>query len=146
MSKKAPRAQEEESPKDRITRLVSERRITREAVEQAEAFWRDRLRHGVRMPKREMVHVTLDDLYHVIVDPRIWRHPYRIEVAIANIFEIRVARQERRLALSRWREDDQQRLAAVILGSDNTLKAIHLIDEVRLRRYTKQEGDVLWKH
>ena len=134
-----------ESPRDRIERLIREGKVTQDVVNEAERLWRERLREGVRMPNGEVVKIALDDLYHAIVDPRIWRHPDRIERAIANVFEIRASHSQRRQAYSRWLEGATGQLAALVLEKDNRLWSVHLIDERRLQRYTKKAGEVLWR-
>lgn len=133
-----------ETPRERIERLVREGRIMQEAVDEAERVWHERLRDGVRMPNRETVQITLDDLYHAIVDPRILRHPERIESAITHIYEIRASYGRRREAYSKWFEGEAQELAVVILEAENRLWSVHLIDEDRLKRYTRKAGEVLW--
>jgi hypothetical protein len=118
--------------------------LPREAVVRAEKLWGERLRHGVRMPNGEMVRLERSDLYHVLVDDRVWRHPERIETALSNVFEIRRAHGDRRQAFSRWREPEGERLASIILQPDNRVWSFHLIDERRLRRYARKGGEVLW--
>jgi hypothetical protein len=118
--------------------------MPREAVSRAERLWETRLRDGITMPNGEIARVEASDLYHLIVDDRIWRHPERIERALRHVFEIRAARSDRRQAFSRWREPDGERLASVILMADNRVWSLHLIDERRLRRYTRGGGAVLW--
>ncbi len=119
--------------------------MPREAVDEAERIWQERLRAGISLPNGDTVAVTRDDLYHIIVDSRIWRHPERIELALRGIFEIRDAGVGRRQAFSRWQEPEGERLTSVILDPDNTLRTLHLIDERRLRRYLRQGGAVLWR-
>jgi hypothetical protein len=82
-----------ETTKERIDRLVAEGKIPPEAVERAERLWSERLIHGVLMPNGETAIVQLSDLYHLIVDRRIWREPERFERMLAAVFEIRTARQ-----------------------------------------------------
>lgn len=134
-----------EPPRERIERLVAEGLMPWAAVEQAERLWQERLRHGVTIPNGEQVWITLDDLYHVIVDSRIWRHPERIARALESVFEIRALEHGRRLAFSRWYEGGRERLAALVLYPDRTLRTMHLIDERRLRRYTRKVGEVVWR-
>jgi hypothetical protein len=124
---------------------VAEGQMPRDAVEQAERLWQERLRHGVTMPNGEQVWITLDDLYHVIVDSRIWRHPERIERAIAHVFEIRRSHSGRRQAFSEWAEGASILLASLILEPGNRLWSLHLIDARRMQRYTRRGGQVLWK-
>ena len=134
-----------EPPRERIERLVAEGRMPRAAVEQAERVWQEQLRHGVTMPSGELVRITLDDLYHVIVDSRIWRHPERIERAIAHVFEIRRSHSGRRQAFSRWEEGTKALLAGIILEPGNRLWSLHLIDAKRMRRYTRRGGEIIWR-
>ena len=133
-----------ESPRERIERLVAEGRLPGSALAEAEALWRERLRDGVQLPNGDVVRVTEDDLYHVLVDDRIWRHPKRIELALTHVFEIRQARGGRRLAFSHWMEEDQDCLAVIVLQQDR-LWSVHLVDWRRIQRYIRRGGDVLWK-
>lgn len=133
-----------ESPRERIERLVAEGRLPASALANAEALWQARLREGVRLPNGDVVRVTHDDLYHALVDDRIWRHPERIELALTHIFEIRQARGGRRLAFSQWVEGDQDHLAAIVLQEDR-LWSVHLVDRRRIQRYSRRGGDVIWK-
>ncbi|MCM8748579.1 hypothetical protein NET02_05425 [Thermomicrobiaceae bacterium CFH 74404] len=134
-----------EPPRERIERLVAEGQMPRAAVEQVERLWQERLRHGVTMPNGELVRITLDDLYHVIVDSRIWRHPERIERAIAHVFEIRRSHSGRRQAFSRWTKGTKALLASIILEPGNRLWSLHLIDAKRMRRYTRRGGEIIWR-
>ncbi len=115
------------------------------ALALAEALWEERLRDGVQLPNGDVVRVTRDDLYHVLVDDRIWRHPERIELALTHVFEMRALEHGNRLAFSRWMENDRERLAVLVLYPDETLRMLHLIDDRRLRRYTRNAGEVLWR-
>jgi hypothetical protein len=133
-----------ESPRERIERLVAEGRLPGAALANAEALWEERLRGGVQLPNGEVVRVTRDDLYHVLVDDRIWRHPERIELALTHVFEIRQARGGRRLAFSQWMEEDQDCLAAIVLQGDR-LWSMHLVDRRRIQRYIRRGGDMIWK-
>lgn len=131
--------------KERIERLVAEGRLAWDAVEAAERLWTESLQAGGRMPNGETVTVTLGDLYHIVVDPRVLRHPERIAAAIGAVFEIRAAEQGRRLAFARWTESATTQLAVIVIDSDNTLRTLHLIDERRLERYTRGEAPLLWR-
>jgi hypothetical protein len=133
-----------ESPRERNTRLVAEGRVPGSALAEAEALWQERLRGGVQLPNGDVVRVTRDDLYHVLVDDRIWRHPERIELALTHVFEIRQARGGRRLAFSQWMEEDQDCLAAIVLQADR-LWSMHLVDRRRIQRYIRRGGDMIWK-
>jgi hypothetical protein len=44
-------------PQERIQRLVTEGRKTREEVEHAEEFWHDRLRSGVHLPNGDLIQI-----------------------------------------------------------------------------------------
>jgi len=134
-----------ESPRERVERLLAEGKMPRASVQRAERLWREQLRSGVSMPNGELVWITLDDLYHVIVDDRIWRHPERIKAALTHVFEIRASHSSRRQAFSRWSEGETTQLAALVLTADSRLWSIHLIDEKRLRRYNRQGGELLWR-
>ncbi len=114
------------------------------AVDHAKELWQERLRHGIVMPNNETAVIALDDLYHVIVDPRIWRHLERIELMLVEIFQIRSAKYGRRIALTRWEENNQQLVGYVILEAGNRLWSVHVVDEKRLRR-EERRGNLLWK-
>ncbi len=135
----------EETPRERIQRLVAGGQMPRAAVEQAERLWQERLRHGITLPNGEQVWITLDDLYQVIDDSRIWRQPERIERAIAHVFEIRRSHSGRRQAFSRWTEGTKALLASIILEPGNRLWSLHLIDAKRMRRYTRRGGEIIWR-
>ena len=133
----------QESPAERIRRLVAEGRMTLSSVRQAEAFWRERLQEGVAMPDGERATVALDDLYHLIVDTRIGRKPWRIERVLSGIFEIHTAEYGRRIGFSRWQEDSKELLAYVILQSDNRVRTIHIVNARRMRREMRK-GTLIW--
>ena len=86
----------------------------------------------------------MDDLYHVIVDNRIWRKPWRIELLLRGIYEIHTAVQGRRTGFSTWQEDETTLLAYVILDQNNRVRAMHLVDEKRLRREMRK-GELVWR-
>lgn len=136
--------EEGEPPKERIERLLREGKITEEAVKAAEALWQSRLQYGVTIPNGETAVITLDDIYHVIVDNRIWRKPYRIEAALRGVFEIHTAEYGRRQCFSRWEEVDATQVGLVILEANSRLKSLHLVDERRLRKQMRH-GGLLWK-
>src|SRR2546430_2634675 len=102
-----PVARGSESSAERIARLVTEGWMPQAAVAAAEQLWRQRLVPGVRMPNGEVAVIELSDLYHLLVDPRIWRQPERIERLLSGVFEIRDADLGRRRALSYWEEDEK---------------------------------------
>lgn len=128
-----------ETPRGRIERLMAEGRIPRMAVARAERLWHERLHAGVRMPNGETVQITLDDLYHLIVEPRLLRKPERIASLLAGVFEIREAREGRRRVLSRWEEEGQAICAYGIIGTDGRLWTAHLVSERDLQRYQRRE-------
>lgn len=132
-----------ETSRERAERLIIEGKLTVEDVANAEAVWHERLREGTIIPNGERITVTLSDLCHVIVDPRISRKPERIERALLGIFEIRLAKYNRREALTS-REDDKILSGIAILDTDNTLRSLHIVDQRRLRRAMRKEG-LLWK-
>ncbi len=137
-------SKEAESPKERIERLIREGKITREAVGPAEKLWEERLQYGVIIPNGERITIRLDDLYHVIVDHRIWRKPQRIEQMLLGIFEIRTGREGRRIALSRWGEQvDVSLYGSIVLESDSGIRSLHVVDDKRIRREMKK-GVLLW--
>lgn len=137
-------ANRDEEPGARIERLIGEGKITREAVEAAEKLWEERLRYGITMPNGETAIITLNDLYHVIVDDRIWRKVYRIERLLLGVFEIRTARLGRRVALSQWEEAGKVLFGRAILDVDSSVRSMHLIDARKLRR-ERAVGDLLWR-
>jgi hypothetical protein len=133
-----------ETSRERAERLIREGKLTADAVANAEAVWHERLREGTIIPNGERITVTLSDLYHVIVDPRISRKPERIEHALLGIFEIRLAKYNRREALTSWEEEDKVLSGIAILDTNNTLRSLHIVDQRRLRRAMRKEG-LLWK-
>jgi hypothetical protein len=133
-----------ETPGERIERLLQQGKITGEAVKAAEDLWQDRLQYGVLLPDGEMAVIALDDLYHLIVDHRIWRKPWRIELLLRGIFEICTSIQGRRTGFSAWQEDATTLLGYVILEQDNRVRAMHLVDEKRLRREMRK-GELVWR-
>jgi hypothetical protein len=118
--------------------------MSRETVATAEHFWRAHLQNGVLLPNGERAVITLDDLYHVIVDERIARKPERIERILRSIFEIRSADLGRRAAFSSWAEDGKSFVAAIILEANGRLRTLHVVDERRLRR-AMHKGELLWR-
>jgi hypothetical protein len=137
-------ASEREQPLDRVSRLIREGHMTQEVVDHAVGFWRDQLRQGVRLPHRELVVISLDDLYHVLVDPRILRRVERIEMMLQGVFEIRTTSEGRQCALSRWSEQDQNLCGYIILQADSRLRTMHVVDEKRLERQARK-GELLWR-
>lgn len=133
-----------ETTKERIERLVAEGKMAREAVVRAEQTWRDRLQNGVRMPSAELVRISLEDVYHIIVDPRMLRKPERIELLLGNVFEIREAHGGRRCALARWQEESRILVGYAIILPDSALKTAHIVDEAELRRIQRKEL-LLWQ-
>lgn len=129
--------------RERIERLIAAGELPRAAVTRAEQFWQERFRYGILLPNGETAHVTLGDLYHVIIDDRIWRHPERIERILQGIIEIRTARQERRRALSRWQEDGLQLFGYAILEPDGRVRTLHVVVPSEFRRQQRQ-GERRW--
>ena len=84
-----------ESVRERIERLVAEGRKSSLDVARAIALWHESLQNGIALPNGQMVEITLDDLYHLMVDDRILRKPERIELLLRNVFELREAREGR---------------------------------------------------
>lgn len=113
------------------------------AVTGAEQVWRERLAYGVLMPNGETAQITLSDLYHLIVDQRIWRKPERIGRLLAGVIAIHEADFGRRKALSRWTENAIQLFGYAILEPDSRVRTIHLLDE-RGERKHRRGGGVLW--
>lgn len=110
----------------------------------AEKVWGERLQQGILLPNGETVRVSLEDLYHAIVDSRIGRKPERIEQLLRGVFQIRPATNGRRKVLSRWEEESRELYGMAIIGQDSTLRSIHVVDEKRLNRETRK-ADLLWK-
>jgi hypothetical protein len=133
-----------ETPHERIARLVAEGQMTREAVIRAERFWSERLAGGVPLPTGEIARIELADLYHLIVDSRIWRKPERIERLLRGVFEIRQAERDRRRALSTWDEDGVVLLGYAILGPDGKVWTMHLIGNREVRRSRRKER-LIWR-
>lgn len=134
----------EESAEKRIERLVREGKMPREAVNNAKLLWHGRLSQGITLPNGERLTITLGDLYHAIVDPMVWRKPERIESLLMGIFEIRTGKHGRRIAFSRWMEDEKDRVGYAILGEEGNLITLHVTDEKRLGREMRR-GEVLWR-
>jgi len=130
------------SPRARIDRLVAEGSMPPEALIAAEALWEKRLRDGIRIPNGETAQVTLNDLYHLIVDDRIWRKPERIELLLRGVYEVRQAKLGRRRVLSRWQEGQREQRGFAIMDVNGRVWTMHLINERDLRRYSREE--VLW--
>ncbi len=131
-----------ETPRERIERLVAEGRKARADFERALLFWRQRLQAGILLPTGEMVRITLDDLYHLLIDDRISRKPERIELILKTVFEVRQAREGRRRLLSAWKEDERHLFGFAILDPDSRVRTMHVIAERDLRKYVKEP--VLW--
>jgi hypothetical protein len=113
------------------------------AVMAAEQFWSAQLTSGVRMPNGETARIELADLYHLIVDQRIWRKPERIERILAGVIAIHEAELGRRQAFSRWEEDGVVLLAYAILEVDSRVRTMHLIDARRFER-RRRKARQLW--
>lgn len=137
-------SRENESTRERVERLVAEGKMTAEAVANAERVWRERLADGIDLPTGARAVIALSDLYHVIVDDRIRRKPERIEHMLLGVFEVRTTELERRIALTRWTEEEQILVGLIILEPDNRLRSLHVVDDKRIRR-EQNKGIVLWR-
>src|SRR5581483_2277839 len=78
--------------------------------------------------------LALNDLYHLIVNQRIWRKPERIERILAGVIAIHEADLGRRQAFSRWEEDGAVLLGYAILEPDSRVRTMHLVDARRFER------------
>lgn len=133
-----------ESTKERIERLVAEGKMPQAAVDRAVQLWEKRLKKGIFAPNKEVIKIELDDLYHLIVDRRIWRHPERLEWMIRGIYEIRTAGEGRRLALTRWPEGEKIQVGYLILEADGRVRTAHVVDARKIGRFQRQ-GELLWR-
>jgi hypothetical protein len=95
------------------------------------------------MPNCERVLIRLTDLYHVLVDSRIARHPDRIGSAIASVYEMYLADNGCRRGLSRWMEGTSGFAGYIIIAPAGTLQTMHVIDARRERKLRRQ-GEQLW--
>lgn len=134
----------DDDPKRHVDRLVAEGALPLAAVHAAERLWQERLRHGVPIPSGELARFERGDLYHVIVDNRIWRHLERIERLLHNVIEIRQAHSGRRRALARWMEGERELIGYAILEDHGRVRTMHVIDARRLARHRAREP-LLWK-
>ncbi len=105
-------------------------------------FWKDHLQSAIPLPNGEFARITIDDLYHLMIDDRIMRKPERIEQIIRNTFEIRQAKEGRRRILSTWEESGWLLFGFAIIDSDNSIRTMHIINRRGLRKYQNQA--VLW--
>lgn len=131
-------------PIARVERLVAEGKIDPEAVRYAERLWAATLEDGFLLPNDEAGMILRRDLYLLIVDNRIRRKPDRIKRMIDGIFEIRTAKLGRRIALTRWTEENQSLIGYVILEEGNRIWTLHVVDAKKMRR-EQRKGIVLWK-
>lgn len=119
--------------------------MPREAVEAAEQLWRERHWYdGIVMPNGETVTVTYGDLMHAIVDNRIWRKPWRIEIVLSGVYEIRSAERDQRYGLSRWVEGGRDLVGYAILTPVSQLKTIHVVVPRKIRKI-QRERQLLWR-
>ena len=132
----------QESVKQRIERLIAEGKKSGEDVANAIQFWQQRLQSDVRLPSGDVVQITLDDLYHLMVDDRILRRPERIEQVVQEAFEIRQAKGERRRVLSSWVEGEQSLYGFAIIEPDGRIRTMHVVGYNDLRKYRKET--LLW--
>jgi hypothetical protein len=137
-----------ETARERIARLVREGVIPGSQVELAEAVWFEQLRSGVQAPFGEIVTPTIDDLFHLIVDPRVRRQPIRIRSAIEGIRELREAPLGRRLAVSQWVEGQSgstdELHGVMILNANATIQSFHVVDLRRVTKYRRAHPVLLW--
>ena len=135
----------QEGVRERVERLVGEGLIQQYFVDQAIELWQDRLRQGVVLPNGHMARPTVEDVYHAIIDPRILRHPERIEMILSNIFEMRSTNHPNRsMGLSQWDEAGQPVFGKVIIERGGGMRSIHVID-ARAVQKEQRKGVLLWK-
>jgi hypothetical protein len=134
-----------ESARDRIERLVATNRLQRSDIDRAITMWAERWQTPLILPNGDPVTISLSDLYHALVAPRVVRRPERIERAVAGVFEIRTAStSSRRVCLSEWDEAGTRLYATVILEISGQLRTIHIVDARKLRK-EQRKGYLLWK-
>ncbi len=115
-----------------------------EAVATAKSFWESRLQEPVVDPRGIEVIVTMDDLYHLIVDPRIWRRPERIEKILTSVVEVVESKIPGfEILISEWEEDGKKTYTYAVLSLDKTVKTAHVVDEKKIRQL-KRGAKVLW--
>lgn len=79
------------------------------------------------------------------LDPRILRHPDRIERVLQNVLELRsTGFPGRRTGLSQWEEAGRLLYGKVILEDDGGVRSMHIID-ARTMRKEQRKGVLLWK-
>ncbi|MBI4507009.1 MAG: hypothetical protein HY691_15875 [Chloroflexi bacterium] len=132
-----------ESYRDLLEHLVAEGKLPRTAIDQGEAFWRVHLQQGVPMPNGQTAIISLDTLYHLLADHRIWRKPDRILALLPHVFEVRTASLRRWRALSQWEEGDQVLSGYAMFDPDGRLRTLHVVRPRELRRMQRQ-GERLW--
>ncbi|MDA8187278.1 MAG: hypothetical protein M0T85_03950 [Dehalococcoidales bacterium] len=132
----------QESVKQRIERLIVDGKKSREDVAKAIRFWRQGLQSDVRLPSGDAAQITLDDLYHLMVDDRILRKPERILQIVQGTFEIRQAKGERRRVPSSWVEEGHSLYGFAIIEPDGRIRTMHIVGYNDLRKYRKET--VLW--
>jgi hypothetical protein len=133
-----------ESAKGRIDRLVAEGKISKSAVDNATEIWETTLKTGIIAPNKELIRIELSDLYHLIVDERILRHPERLKSMIRGIYEIRTADKGRRLALSSWEEGRKTLAGYTILEKEGRVRTAHIVDIKKISKLKKQ-GELIWQ-
>jgi len=131
-----------ESVKQRIERLIAEGKKSGEDVANAIQFWQQRLQSDIRLPSGDTAQITLDDLYHLMVDDRILRKPERVLQVAQGVFEIRQAKGERRRILSSWVEGEQPLYGFAIIEPDGRIRTMHVVGYNDLRKYRKET--LLW--
>ena len=132
-----------DDPREELEQRIRDGRASRDAVEKAIGLWRRTLRNGVSLASGELARIEMRDLYHLLCDNRIARKPWRIGRLLSNVFEIRTAKEGRRIGYSRWDEEGETRAGYVILEANNRVRSMHLILENRLQRM-RTKGAVLW--
>ena len=132
----------QESVKQRIERLIAEGKKSGEDVANAIQFWQQQLQSDIRLPSGDAAQITLDDLYHLMVDDRILRKPERILQVAQGVFEIRQAKGERRRILSSWVEGEQSLYGFAIIEPDGRIRTMHVVGYNDLRKYRKET--LLW--
>lgn len=142
MERLPPVAGGDEGVRERIERLVAEGRKSASDVQRAIEVWQKSLHTGVTLPNGAVARITLDDLYHLMVDDRILRKPDRIERVLRNIYELRRAMEGRQRALSTWQEDGRQLFGFAIIEPDYRIRTLHIIDRRDLRKYRNEA--VVW--
>jgi len=119
--------------------------MPRHAVEQGIGLWQGRRwEQGIGMPNGGTAYVSEEDMYHLLVDPRVWRHPERVEMALEGVHEIRSARAGRRIALTEWKEGELRRVGYIVLTAEGHVWTLHVVDDKAIRKQ-QRHGELIWK-